>query len=237
MKKVDKVIEYVVNNSKRVESRTWQGKDLNGGMMEVLHFNEEFILGDTEDIAARFFKPKLPWADIHFAERVSGKPLNPPPSHILWAPGTKEFLEAGKKFSHSYPERFWSRSLHRGIRYDIADLNTLVRVLRNNPKTRQAYLPMFFPEDLTAAEMGDRVPCSLGWQFIVRDGIMDCFYPIRSCDIFRHLRNDLYLANLLVLWVLEKSGIQAIPGRLIFHATSLHCFVADVPLYEKGLIK
>jgi len=126
--------------------------------------------------------------------------------------------------------------LHLGIRYQIADLDTLVRVIAKDPGTRQAYLPMFFPEDLSAAENGDRVPCSLGWQFIIRDGKMDCFYPIRSCDIFRHLRNDLYLANRLVIWLIGVSGVDAVPGKLVFHATSLHCFEGDIQLYKKGLI-
>lgn len=234
---VSRVQEYVVNNGSEYTTVEWQGKRVDVEMIEVLHFNEEFQMSPNIPEAIDNFSPKLPWANIHFDERTSGVPMNPPPSHRLWSKQTEIYFEGGEKFSHSYPERLWSKGLHSGIRYEIADLNTLVEVIRRDPGTRQAYLPMFFPEDLSASLAGDRVPCSLGWQFIIRDGKMDCFYPIRSCDIFRHLRNDLYLANRLVLWIIEQTGLPVVPGKLVFHATSLHCFKDDVELYRKGLIK
>ena len=43
----------------------------------------------------------------------------------------------------------------------------------------------------------------------------------------RHLHNDLYFANRLCLWLIEQSGIDAVPGTMHFSASSLHCFVVD----------
>jgi len=177
---------------------------------------------------ARFeCNPWLPWADEHFEERVCGMPLNPPPSHTKWLTKTDEFFSDKVKFSHSYPERFWSKGLHTGIRFDIADLGTLVELLKNQPDTRQAYLPMFFPEDLSAAVQGERIPCSLGWHFIVRNGKLHCTYTMRSCDAVRHFHNDIYFANRLSLYIKEATGLDVEMGNLLFISTSLHCFEND----------
>lgn len=227
----------LTNNGRRVKTQKWQGKDEPPEMLELLHVSMKTpLLSDVLTLASEC-KAKLPWADLHFKERVGGEPLNPPPSYKLWARNLEEFYATGHEcFSHSYPERMWSKGLHTGIRYDIADLNTLVEVLKKDPTTRQAYLPFFFPEDLSASLDGERVPCSLGWHFIIRDGRMDLFYALRSCDAMRHLHNDLYFANRLVLWVIEQTGLDVVPGELHFVVTSLHCFASDKAIFEKGLI-
>ncbi len=222
---------------KYITTKNWQGKGNPPEMIEMLHVSEVIPMVDNVQVLTAVTNAKQPWANIHFEERVSGLPMNPPPSHKLWASSTEDFFEGGAKFSHSYPERMWSHGLHNGIRYDIADLNTLVELLKGEPDTRQAYLPIFFPEDLTASLKGDRVPCTLGWHFIVRDGHMDCFYPMRSCDAVRHMHNDLWFANRLVMWVIEQTGLPVVPGVLHFTATSLHCFSQDKKAWEKGLIR
>jgi thymidylate synthase len=96
---------------------------------------------------------------------------------------------------------------------------------------------MFFPEDLSAANKNKRIPCTLGWHFLVRDNKMHCQYPMRSCDALRHFHNDLYFANLLVLWMIEQVGVDLEPGAILFSATSFHCFENDVYALNKSLIK
>ena len=80
-----------------------------------------------------------------------------------------------------------------------------------------------------------RVPCSLGYHFIMRDGNLDVTYYIQSCDVHRHFRDDVYLTIRLLLWVLNECRLAAPeqdwadvkPGQLIMHITSLHMFQAD----------
>lgn len=230
--------EAVVYGGNIVNTKSWQGVPSPDDMFETLHVSVTLGMEQEADKIALECNAKLPWADIHFNERVGGFPLNPPPSYKMWARNLEEFYATGHEcFSHSYPERMWSKTLHSGIRYDIADLNTLVDLLRQDPTTRQAYLPFFFPEDLSAAVLGERVPCSLGWHFIIRDGRMDLFYALRSCDVMRHLHNDIYFANRLAIWVREKAGLNVAMGNMHLVVTSLHCFVKDRELFEKGFIK
>lgn len=180
-------------------------------------------------------KPNLPWAEEHFLERVSGHPLNPPPSHVRWPYAQKENTEfaAFGQFSHTYPERMWAASVPNthGIRYAFGDLGDLVKLLRTRPLTRQAYLPIWFPEDLdAAAEYGQRVPCSLGYHFMIRDGRLKCVYYIRSCDFYRHFRDDVYMAVRLQQWVAGQVGARV--GRFVMHMSSLHIFAAEQDLVK-----
>jgi hypothetical protein len=198
-----------------------------------------------------------PWAENHFQERVGGVPLNPPPEEANW-PYAQQGNAAHKKdekFSHTYPERFWpvhagfphpereKTATHWGIRFKYGDLNDLIQVLVKNPRSRQAYLPVWFPEDLTAARRGERVPCTLGYHFMLHpDGKLHCTYHMRSCDIVRFFKDDVYMAGRLLQWVCNQlnqaygpknpeAGAQAEgyakPGKLRLTISSLHCFVGD----------
>lgn len=179
-----------------------------------------------------FIRPNQPWAEEHFLERVSGEPLNPPPSHVRWpfAQKSNEEHTDGGKFSHTYPERFWPRfaagSLynHQGIRYPYGDLADVVTLLHDRPGTRQAYLPVWFPED-TGAVDNQRVPCTLGYHFLIRNGRLKVVYYIRSCDFYRHFRDDVYMAGRLCQWVADQIEVQ--PSVLVMHISSLHIFAAE----------
>jgi hypothetical protein len=186
-------------------------------------------------------EPDLPWAEVHHLERVGGFPLNPAPSYVDWPWHSKTEAErhvAAGVFSHTYPERYWPKTdldssnptgLRHGVRYPYGDLMDVVNMLKDRPFTRQAYLPMFFPEDTGATE-GQRIPCTLGYHFIRNGRQLDMNYFLRSCDITRHLHNDIYLAMRMLQWVCGQLtndyGLPA-PGTLTLFVSNLHMFEAD----------
>lgn len=177
-------------------------------------------------------KPNLPWAEDHFLERVSGVPWNPPPSSDHW-PFAVQGNAAHKqdfKFSHTYPERLWPNRIPeshpKGIRFPFGCLDNVISLLKNRPHTRQAYIPIWFPEDGWAAEHGLRVPCTLGYHVMQRNGELKIVYYIRSCDFLRHFRDDVYMAARLCQWIAEK--INSTPGQLVMHISSMHVFESDV---------
>lgn len=200
----------------------------------------------TKDI----FKPNLPWAEDHFLERVSGIPHNPPPSQAWWpfAQNDNGDHKEDDKFSHTYPERYWPKFAnegeirpngrqvfvpHNGIRYEYGDLLNVIDLLREQPLTRQAYLPVWFPEDTGVVE-GQRVPCTLGYHFMIRRGKLSIRYYMRSCDFRRHFRDDVYMTVRLAQWVAQQLGVAT--DEMIMHISSLHIFEGDLELmqYEKG---
>jgi thymidylate synthase len=220
-----------------VTTINWQGKIRGFKFIELLNLNLLVPMQSHID-HLKLQTEATEWAVKHFEERVGGKPLNPPPSHSTWSVKARDYLE-GNKFSHSYPERLWPKTLMPdGIRFKTADLNDAINLLKKDPTTRQCYIPIYFPEDLTAANEGQRVPCTLGWHFIVRDNKMHCFYPMRSCDALRHFHNDLYLANRLGIYIKEKAGLADIEmGNLSFSCTSFHCFENDRYALKKSIIE
>lgn len=190
--------------------------------------------------------PNLPWAEDHFEERVSGIPLNPPPSSEWWPFAQKNNEEHKKqeRFSHTYPERFWPKlagsyprkaHIRRGIRFDYGDLGEVVGLLVKSPLTRQAYLPVWFPED-TGDNHGERVPCTLGYHFLMRQNKLYVTYYMRSCDFLRHFADDVYMAGRLGQWVRDRyneaTGEAVEMGNLLMHMSSFHVFQNDLPIMD-----
>lgn len=228
-------------------------KDDTTASTHELMYVSEHIRVDTEPSAwVEMIKPNLPWAEDHFRERIGGEPLNPSPSEAWWPFARKnnaEHKDEQEKFSHTYPERFWPRHANYphpertrtatrwGIRFPYGDFIDLLRVLKHNPRSRQAYLPIWFPEDLTAARQGLRVPCSMGYHFIYCDecGALDCVYTMRSCDLVRFYRDDIYMAGRLLQHVASGVGMEV--GTLVVNIDNLHCFPGDIPMLQAQLPK
>jgi hypothetical protein len=240
----------------RVDTGHWQSLSNvpHTKTIELMHFSIELNVPATRGALASMIKPNLPWAEAHFQERVSGEPLNPGEEYKNW-PWYKSGVEDHKqpgRFSHTYMERIWPQyagascneaddpdphPMH-GVRYRYGDLNDLVERLRREPHTRQAYLPIWFPEDIAASVGGHRVPCTLGWHFMLRNDKLHMFYPMRSVDFYRYLRDDIYMAGRLCHWIIEglrvseedaefKQWSHVLPGRMVLFASSLHVFQAE----------
>lgn len=271
-----------------IHTGTWQSTDTSSSAVHATHerLDEMFLMDIPTSITQLQHEMpavNLPWAELHFEERVGGQPLNPPPSHTQWpwARHNARFQNgAVGPFSHSYPERMWPRYSgydmsgaldgeyeyfqgemypvnpftgrrmpqaiditqyprrdRKGIRFRYGDLNDLVALLVREPLTRQAYLPIWFPED-TGTHHGQRVPCTLGYHFMMRGNLLTCRYYMRSCDIIRHFPDDVYMAARLTQWIAdevndiwETKDMQfdsyMYPGQLRMYISSLHAFVGD----------
>jgi hypothetical protein len=152
--------------------------------------------------------------------------------------GNDKAMASEPRFSHTYMQRFWPKSLAHGIEFPLGDLDDVVQLLFEDPYTRQAYLPIWFPED-TGAVHKERVPCTIGYFFIMRNNRLHMRYHIRSCDFNRYLRDDIYMAVRLQLWILEqlvdkelRSDISQLwvdvtPGDFLMDIDSLHVIGGD----------
>jgi thymidylate synthase len=226
----------------------WQGnKDFEGeGMKLVRNRNLEFDIPETMEELQQQTHCDLPWAEDHFQERMSGEPTNPGKTYKYW-PYHKDLDLSKYKtelFSHTYQERYWPAFANAkksfdggsyknfGIHFQLGDLNDVINLLNGNPKTRQAYLPIWFPEDTWAAGNNKRVPCTLGYYFWIEDNKLYCNYIIRSCDLFRHFRNDIYLTGRLMQEVLDFLNFGRDDkyklGTMTMMIFNLHLFNKDV---------
>lgn len=250
--------QHMQNMSSIVHTERWQGIDIQARpeakMYELINWDMKVpMVTEDLDLYRNHIRPNLPWADDHFAERVCGFPMNPGKewANWPWARSAGEFRDEKGRFEINYMERFWaggefedtpepgkSTSRLTGIRgRQYGDLSNIIQLFVREPLTRQAYLPIYFPEDTGA---GGRVPCTLGYHWIMRKSRLHVHYPIRSCDFFRHFRDDIYLAIRLTLWLLEQ--LRAVdprwkmvePGMYSMWIGSLHLFVNDyVHLFKR----
>jgi len=215
-------------------------------------------------------EPNLPWADNHFEERVGGNPLNPGVEWANWPWGKSadksrlfpaDIGDPGpdRVFDHTYAQRYWPKwagmfsggilpsdidndvfAKHRGIYFPYGDLEDVVDELVADPTTRQAILPVFFPED-TGLRPGRRKPCSLFYHFMLNGSNgLDIAYSLRSCDIAHHFRDDIYLTVRLLLWVLDQCRLKdpdawtsILPGTFAMQIANLHCFRNDFIAFQK----
>ena len=173
--------------------------------------------------------------------------------------GAESFLDRRGKFNHNYMERYWPKKAHvvkeptatageyrsrykdyfqtgnvsdmAGIMYEYGDLKDVVDLMIDDPLTRQAYLPVWFPEDTGGGDK--RAPCTIGYHFLMRNDRLSVNYHIRSCDFVKHFRNDLYLTARLVVWVLRQLQSrddrwkEVSVGDFIMQIGSLHSFRPD----------
>ena len=257
---INEIIDKFLQTAKPIHTEKWQGINIKerpeAEMMEQLFVKLRMLIPSDIEELKNLCQPNLPWADNHFEEeRVSGQPINPGKTweDRPWASSANKFRDKDEQFNHSYAERYWPKLANQtqggrldenpngnfhpiqGIREPYGDLDDVVSLLKREPDTRQAYLPIFFPED-TGAVHGGRIPCSLGYHFIQRDGFLHVIYQLRSCDIYRHMRDDIYLTSRLLLWVLDEVREEhpwMIPGSLDMQIASLHCFISDFGLINK----
>lgn len=254
-----------------VHTERWQAMDISqmreAQMVELLHYSFQVDLFHWNlPLYQDEIKPNLPWADDHFQERVCGLPINPGTEwkNWPWAGHAEKSLDERGMFNHNYMERYWPKlakelsvptetpeefrgspqvDFMEGRQRHYGDLDGVVKLLAHEPGTRQAYLPVWFPED-TGVDNTGRKPCTLGYHFIMRNGELDVTYYIRSCDLYRHLRDDIYLTIRLLLWVWDRcqelnpeGWSHVVPGRFIMHITSLHMFVNDYCMEYKRMPK
>ena len=228
----------------------WQALDVSGSSIhatfELLNVTLRLpMTGSTPESLAIDTRADLPWAEDHFQERVGGEPVNPGKAEAYWPyhNGRGELHKRENRiYDHNYMERMWCRQLSyltatqgtyrarvdtnfSGYRFEVGDLGSVVEQLKRDLHTRQAYLPIWFPED-TGATQGQRVPCSLGYHFIVREGRLHLQYNLRSVEVYRHFHNDVYMAVRLAQWVAEQVGVEEL-GWLTMHMVSFHGFVGD----------
>lgn len=253
---IRKVHQTLINCGFEVKTEKWQGINNPPQFWEALNVNMMAFMTEDKEKLAILTGANLPWAEDHFQERVAGKPVNPGEQYKNWPfyKRDKEMRTEGDKFTHTYMERFWPKragkplddmyrgSTNKGVRYEMGDLDDLINLLLKEPFTRQAYLPIWFPED-TGAVHGGRVPCTLGYYFIQRHGCLHMNYFIRSCDFFRHFRDDIYMAVRLAKYILDAlrenspdiwEGVRL--GTLNMYIGSLHIFNQEVNLLKKHFI-
>lgn len=195
--------------------------------------------------------PIQPWADAEWEERLNGilgKPQNPGRAIALRSDDGKDnhewrdYIEVSGKpvsglkdqktydqifkendegdaryrFSYTYPERF--ALVDQGMR--------IIEELKKHPLSRQLWLSIWDPNKDPEFMGTRRVPCTIGYHFIKRQGALNINYVMRSCEYGTHFQNDCYLAMKLLHFVADKAGLKV--GTFTHTVFSMHVYERNV---------
>lgn len=233
---INNIVKKFLEEYEESVSSNWQSTKINYLKNPICELEDVFFKLESKKINKNI-SADLPWAEDHFQERICGEPINPGSQYKNW-PYWDSFSEKAFKdkgvFDHNYMERIWCKGLS-GKRFNYGDLNDIIERLNKDKNTRQAFLSIWHPEDQSNNE-GKRVPCTLGYWFKKdnKDNL-NITYLIRSCDIVRHFRNDIYMTNRLLEHVSEKVNLK--PGLVKIWVGNLHCFKSDLYFLKKNYVR
>jgi hypothetical protein len=176
----------------------------------------------------------IEYVRFEFEDRISRQPLNPGNSYRTRPDVWKEFLHDGK-FAYTYAERLtpqWAKffselRVHPETRQAILNLHSNI-----NSRIRMPVAGIPGGNDVVASadhfNMGGkgRIPCSLYYQAIRRNGKLDWIYAMRSCDFVVHFGVDIALALRLQRYVADELGIPV--GMFTYFTGSLHAYHKDL---------
>lgn len=169
------------------------------------------------------FEKIIKYCKQEIKDRCSGKPLNPGNSYKIRQDMWNKFLK-NNKFSYQYAERLWTNNQFQKI----------IDILKKDKGTRQAILSIWNPDlDMDDKKLGggNRIPCSLQYQFLIRNNKLHCIYTMRSNDALGHHVIDLYCATGIMEYIVKKlksvySELKV--GSLTYECGSFHVFNWDL---------
>ena len=191
----------------------FQTMELTGYGYTLTNFDSK----DLWEMVAKSGKISPEWLTAELSERCYGLntyPLNPGVAWERNKPFWNRFIRNGV-FSYSYAERYQEQ------------LPYIIRELKEKPNTRQAILTMYDKhQDMMHWGGRDRVPCSLTYQFLLRENKLVLIYNQRSCDFVKFFPSDVWLTVGLLMYVARE--IDREPGQFIHFLGSLHAFAGDL---------
>jgi len=154
------------------------------------------------------------WLKAEFQERVSDELINPGGAYKFKRDLWEKYLHNGE-FEYTYNERIREQ------------LPYILKELHDKETTRQAVLTIYDQhKDMRNWGGKARIPCSMHFQFIVREGKLNLIYVMRSCDFLKHFMYDVGLALMLQRYVANNLQIET--GNLTHFIGSLHAFKIDL---------
>lgn len=177
----------------------------------------KFVFKDEADNIEKYCNQEI-------QDRVSGECLNPGNSYKIRLDLWQKLMskEIGGKFDYTYSERI----------SDYYQIENVIETLKEDPHSRRAMIMIFYPEDTYNSKGAKtRIPCSVSYQFLIRNNRLMVLYYIRSNDYFKHFAIDIWLTHALQHYILGKlygeyPDLQC--GSLNYYCGSFHAYNEDL---------
>ena len=170
------------------------------------------------------------WAEAEILERVSdAQTINPGEAYKIREDLWSQFLNEKGEFDYTYHDRL---NCFEGI-------EKIITRIVEDPGSRQLILAMWEPSDIMFIGGQRRVPCTLNYQFLVREGKIHIIYNQRSADVVAHFGNDIYLAYRLMKYITDEVNKMVEKpykyGNLFHNIGSLHAYKKDWDILKTSI--
>ena len=161
---------------------------------------------------------------VEFEDRLNRAGLNPGNSYKVRLDLWQKLMSKteGSKFDYTYSERINC----------MRQLDNAITALKDDEHTRRSMIIIFDPKD-TKDSVGfqTRIPCSISYQFLIRNNKLMVLYYIRSNDYFKHFAIDIWLTHAIqdyILTQLKNIYPNLKCGSLNYYAGSFHAYNEDL---------
>ncbi len=100
----------------------------------------------------------------------------------------------------------------------------VLQCLKSKPTTRQAVIQLFGAHD--TADTYKDIPCTLSWQFMIRNGKLNMYVNMRSNDAYKGLPHDIFVFTMLQEIISIELGVEI---------GLYHHYVGSLHIYEENL--
>jgi len=218
------MIDHLLMHPTHVEARVGSGamsNELIGSRWVLKDIRRNFLTNESRAADPAYASAELLW---YLSRESSVEMLLP------YAPSYKRFAEDDGRAHGAYGSRLATniqayRLASRSEDKESCDqLDYAVQRLRRDPNTRQLVITMWKAEDLITENKRD-LPCTVCWQFLVRENNLHMVTYMRSNDVWLGVPYDIYTFSCIQSMVADSLGLGY--GTYTHVAGSLH-------MYEKN---
>jgi thymidylate synthase len=204
-------VKQIVGHGMNVYSRNGDSRELVGWSATLENPSLNFLQNPRRAISPAYACAELIW---YLSRSNEIAPLVP------YAPQYKNFAEPDGTAYGAYGNRV----LTNVAGWD--QLQLAAETLRAHGNTRQCVVSLWKPDDLFHAMKGDKrdLPCTLMWQFLLREGRLHMIATMRSNDVWLGLPYDLFVNTCIQRIMAAEVGAKM--------GTYTHC-VGSLHLYDK----
>lgn len=197
-----KMCLYLLENGEKSSPRNMNTQEVEGAIIKVRNPRSRILNNKLRKVSIPFAIGEWLW---HMEGRDDLEMIQ------YYAPSYDKYSDDGKKLNGAYGPRI-KRSLLK-----------IVDVLKKDPDSRRAVVPIYGKED--AGLDSKDIPCTIGFQFLIRNNKLDMIVNMRSNDIFLGFPYDTFNFTMWQEYVACKLNLEI--GTYTHIANSLHFYEKD----------
>ena len=207
---MENVVKTVIREGKVVSPRGMKTYELAPAVI-ILH-------DITKNVVTKGLVTDLNYAraELQFYLKGTNKIKDIHPYEHIWLP----YSDDGETVNSAYGYMIFGN--HPDVR--VNQWEWVKEKLRNDPDSRQAIININLPAHKERPTKD--FPCTVFLQYLIRDGKLHAYTYMRSNDIYRGFRYDIYAFSELQKMLADDLGLDY--GTYYHFATSLHLYESDL---------